>query len=318
MKTIPITFRSDEKGYFDRECPNENCLYTFKVYMPDWETKIGTNDAHCPMCGHIASHESWWTQEQLDAMREIATDYAKNLILKELDKTFGNLARSTRNNKFVKVTYKPGRRVSFINNPIGQREEWETEVTCEDCGTRYSVIGSAYFCPCCGHNSAESIFEESMDSVEKMVASLPQMRELLTNLYGRDKADTMCRDMLESTLGDIVSAFQKFAECVYKRKSSTAVRVNDFQMVQKGSDLFKSATGTGYDTWLTTSELDRMNLLFQRRHLLEHNTGMVDNMYLQKSGDTSYVAGQRLVVREADAYELLSIIKKLAAGLKTL
>ena len=61
-----------------------------------------------------------------------------------------------------------------------------------------------------------------------------------------------------------------------------------------------------------------MNLLFQRRHLLEHNTGMVDNMYLQKSGDTSYVAGQRLVVREADAYELLSIIKKLAAGLKTL
>ena len=34
---IPITIHSDEKGYFDRECPNENCLYTFKINMQDWK-----------------------------------------------------------------------------------------------------------------------------------------------------------------------------------------------------------------------------------------------------------------------------------------
>lgn len=37
---IPITIHSDEKGYFDRECPNENCLYTFKINMQDWKEKF--------------------------------------------------------------------------------------------------------------------------------------------------------------------------------------------------------------------------------------------------------------------------------------
>lgn len=318
MDSISITIQSDEKGYFDRECPNENCLYMFKVHMSDWKNNFSEDEVHCPLCGHIASADSWWTQDQLDAMRNTAANYAMSLIGQKLDEAFSRLTRSTRHNKFIKFSYKPGRKISFINNPIGQSSEWETDITCESCGTRYSVIGSAYFCPCCGHNSAESVFEESMDSVEKMVSSLSEMRDLFTNLHGRDKADTLCRELLESTLGDIVSAFQKFAECVYKRKSTTTVRVNDFQMVQKGSDLFKAATRKGYDTWLTATELDRMNLLFQRRHILEHNAGLVDSMYLQKSGDASYVVGQRLVVHEKDAYELLAIIKKLAAGLKTI
>ena len=28
---IPITLYSDAKGYLDRECPNPNCQYTFKM-----------------------------------------------------------------------------------------------------------------------------------------------------------------------------------------------------------------------------------------------------------------------------------------------
>ena len=61
-----------------------------------------------------------------------------------------------------------------------------------------------------------------------------------------------------------------------------------------------------------------MNMFFQRRHLIEHNNGMVDQKYVDKSGDNSYVIGQRLVVKESDAYALLAIIKKLAKGLMTL
>jgi ribosomal protein L37E len=206
---IPIRILSDEKGYFDRECPNEDCLYTFKVYMEDWENKVSDEEVHCPMCGHIDTSDKWWTQEQLDGMEEIVSSYALNYIETELDRTFGQLARSTRNNKFLKITYKPGRQTSFINNPIGQREEWETEIQCEKCGTRYSVIGSAFFCPCCGYNSAISAFNDSLDSIRKMIDSLPEMRSLLTTRYNKDSAETMCRGMLEGTIGDMVSAFQR-------------------------------------------------------------------------------------------------------------
>ncbi len=315
---IPITIHSDEKGYFDRECPNENCLYTFKINMQDWKEKVSDDEVHCPMCGHIDTADKWWTQEQLESMQEIAASYAMSMITKELDKAFGKLARSTRNNKFLKITYKPSRKITFQNNPIGQSEEWETDITCEKCGTRYSVIGSAYFCPCCGHNSAVSAFNESTDSIEKMLKSLPEMKQLLTESYGRDKAETMCRGLLESSLGDIVSSFQKFASCHYDKLTGEISRVNDFQIVEKGSQLFKDATGKGYEEWLSDKELHDMNMFFQRRHLIEHNNGMVDQKYVDKSGDNSYVIGQRLVVKESDAYALLAIIKKLAIGLMTL
>lgn len=315
---IPITVLSDEKGYFDRECPNENCQYTFKVCMEDWKEKVSDEEVHCPMCGHIDTADKWWTQDQLDSMEEIVASYAMSMISEKLDEAFGGLARSTRHNKFVKIIYKPGRRITFQNNPIGQSEEWEIDITCENCGTRYSVIGSAYFCPCCGHNSAVSAFEESMDSVEKMLASLSEMKQMLTTSYGRDKAETMCRGLLESSIGDIVSAFQKFASCHYDELTGKTSRVNDFQIVDKGSQLFKDATGKGYDEWLSVDELKDMNLLFQRRHLIEHNNGMVDQKYIDKSGDNSYAVGQRLVVKGSDPLTLLAIIKKLGKGLVSL
>lgn len=315
---IPVTLQSDGKGYFDRECPNENCMYTFKINMKDWEEKVSDEEVHCPMCGQIASSDKWWTQKQLDEMQKIAADYAMAMITEKLDKVFSDFARSTRRNKFIKITYKPGRKITFENNPIGQSEEWETDITCEECGTRYSVIGSAYFCPCCGHNSAISAFDESMDSIEKMIASLPEMKQMLTTSYGKDKAETMCRSLLENSIGDIVSAFQKFASCLYDKLTGETSRVNDFQMVDKGSQLFENATGRGYEEWLSDEELSEMKVLFQRRHLIEHNNGMVDQKYVDKSGDSSYAVGRRLVVKKNDALTLLAIIRKLGAGLSSI
>lgn len=318
MIEFPITFLSDEKGYFDRECPNANCLYSFKVHMDDWKSKFSDDEVHCPMCGHIAPADSWWTQDQLNEMQRRVADYAFKRISDAFDDAFSGLNRVKRKKNGINFAYKPGKRITFTNNPIGQSEEWQIDITCEVCGVRYSVIGSAYFCPCCGHNSAVSVFDESIDTVEKMLQSLPIMKETFTKSFGRDKAETMCRSILEGTLGDIVSAYQKFAECIISQKFGASVKVNDFQIVDKGSKLFYENAGKGYDEWLSAQEIERMNLFFQRRHILEHNNGIVDEKYLQKSGDTTYIEGQHIIVHKEDTHELIGIIKKLSTGLKTL
>lgn len=311
MVSIPITIQSDEKGYFDRECPNEDCLYTFKVKLTDWENKVSDEEVHCPMCGHIDSSDKWWTQDQLDKMQEIATSWAMNHIQGELEKSFKRLERSTRHNKYFRFTYKPGRRITFINNPIGQREEWETEICCEKCGTHYSVIGSAFFCPCCGYNSAVTSFNDSLDSLRKMLESLSDMKSMLIEKYNVDSAETMCRSLLESSIGDMVSAFQKFASCKYEEVSGKKSRVNDFQIVDKGSQLFEAETGYKYSDWLSADDMMFMKVMFQKRHLIEHNNGMVDQQYIDKSRDASYSVGQRIIVKEVDAYRLLNILNTL-------
>lgn len=198
MIEIPIMFNSDKKGYFDRECPNENCLYTFKIHMEDWKEKVSDEEVHCPMCGHVDIADNWWTQQQLEDIQKVALNWAKLYIREELNKSFKDLERNNRYNKFLKITYKPERQVTFINNPLGQSEEWEQEIICPNCQTRYSVIGLAYFCPCCGLNAIENLIDESLDTVVKMIDSLPEMETLLSQLYGKDKASTMCRTMLYS------------------------------------------------------------------------------------------------------------------------
>ena len=69
---------------------------------------------------------------------------------------------------------------------------------------------------------------------------------------------------------------------------------------------------------MSPNELDNLNVLFQRRHLFEHNNGMVDQQYLDKTQDAEYVVGQRLIMREADTRELIRLLKKLSKGLLSL
>ncbi|MBE0068267.1 MULTISPECIES: integrase core domain-containing protein [Clostridia] len=49
LTEIPVEFTSDEKGYYDRQCPNEKCEYVFKIYMEDWKEKVSDEQVFCPM-----------------------------------------------------------------------------------------------------------------------------------------------------------------------------------------------------------------------------------------------------------------------------
>ena len=311
---IPIELKSDEKGYLDRECPNEECLYKFKVHIEDWKNKVSNDEVHCPMCGNTDTSDKWWTQEQLEDIQKIIKSYAISYIQEELGKGLKSLERSS--NKYVKIKYNPGKKVTFINNPIGQSEEWNLDIKCQKCETRYSVIGSAYFCPHCGFNSVEKVLDESLDTISKMLNSVSEMKLMFSDMYGKDKAETMSRSMIEGAIGDVVSAFQKFAEMRFKTLSDKNVRVNDFQMVEKGSNLYREVISYGYEKWLNEEKLDKMNLYFQRRHILEHNNGIIDQKYIEKLNDTTYKIGQRVIIKIEDVYELLDIIKKLTNGLK--
>lgn len=309
---LSVTINSDEKGYFDRECPNEECLYHFKIHMDDWENKVSDDEVYCPMCGHCDTSDKWWTQEQLDSMQNIAADWAMSLINEKLDDAFKGLERSTRHNKYVKFKYNPGHRTTFINNPIGQSEEWDREVECKHCGTRYSVIGTAYFCPCCGKNTILENFQISIDNIKNILKSLPEMNSLLQQSYGKDTATSMCQSMLENSLGDIVSAFQKFCEVKFTSICTEKVRVNDFQMLEKGSQLFEKASGSNYHDWINDSEYEFASIMFQKRHLFEHNGGIVDEAYFNKTNDNSYTIGQRIIVKENDILDFIEIISKLS------
>lgn len=315
---INFTFEPDDKGYFDRECPNENCLHQFKINMSDWNEKLSDGEIHCPICGHIDTSEKWWTQSQLDYMYDKAMNVGHNYIVNEINKSLKNLERSTKRNKNAKVKYKPGKNISVDNNPWRLNEEWEQDIECSICKTRYSVIGMAYFCPFCGNIDVDGIFDRNLQTIDKIIFSLPEMEKKLMEYLDKDAVMNMIVKMLESSLSNVISVFQKFAESKFKNMSDKNIRPNDFQIVEKGSALFSEFIDEGYLAWVSEEEVEFMNLMFQRRHILEHNGGIIDEAYLNKTNDPNYNVGQRYVIKKADIYNLTSIIDKIGSGIKKL
>ncbi|MFE4706907.1 hypothetical protein [Peribacillus simplex] len=96
--------------------------------------------------------------------------WAMGQVRKTIQKSFRKMSRQS--NKYFKIKYKPGKVITFQKNLIGKQEEWELEILCDQGGTKTSVIGTAYFCPCCGQNAVERVFKESIDRKKNQINSL--------------------------------------------------------------------------------------------------------------------------------------------------
>ena len=56
-------------------------------------------------------------------------------------------------------------------------------------------------------------------------------------------------------------------------------------------------------------------MAFQKRHVIAHKLGVIDQDYVTKSGHTRAVVGRKIVVDDGEVKELVRIIKKLATGM---
>ena len=118
--------------------------------------------------------------------------------------------------------------------------------------------------------------------------------------------------MLESCVPDLVVAFQRVCECVYPQlPGAGSLRRNVFQRLDDGSALWRNLVGQGYEDWIDSSEMRSLRICFQQRHLFQHQDGIVDQDYIDKSGDTTYQIGQHIIVKKADVLMYTDIVEKI-------
>src|SRR5689334_14876703 len=94
-------------------------------------------------------------------------------------------------------------------------EAMTLRITCEQCGCRFAVVGAAYFCPACGHNSAERTFDQSLAAARAAIAVLPDITAALPD---RDNAAQVAKNLVEGSFGSLVTAFQRWAEARYRQR----------------------------------------------------------------------------------------------------
>ncbi|NOY93998.1 MAG: hypothetical protein GXP55_22680 [Deltaproteobacteria bacterium] len=315
--TLSIPIEADERGYLDKECPGTNCGYEFKVLEQDWIDLLRDEEVFCPMCGHAAPADRWWTTEQIEKGRELVIGHVESRFDKAMRQDADTFNRQQRRGGLLRVSLNvSGTERQAVMVALRAADILDQCITCPICEARYAILGPAFFCPCCGHNSVERMFISALENVRAKAGQLDTIRQAISLAANRDTAESLCRSILESGIGDCVVAFQHFANTCYARLPEvTDPPLNVFQRLEQGGDLWRSAVGKSYDDWLSAAELSLLKVLFQRRHLLAHRDGIIDDKYIRKTGDLTYKIGQRLVVVTDDVVRMADLTEKLGGSL---
>lgn len=320
-KTVSIPVRTDDDGYFDKQCPNPECKFEFKVENNDWKNMFKDEAVYCPKCGHKSLANNFipadFKRKAKAQAEKQAMELARSETINLLNNFTKNLGQTFKNKSLVKFT--PAKplvytRKHFIQ-PILAKSEFEQKIKCNKCNAKYAVIGFAFFCPSCGENSAEKTFDESLEHIEfKLQLSTSNA---VSETASKDNAERFKVSIIEEGIKECVTTFETYCKTVYKRISpSVILRQNVFQKLIDGSDLWKNLLGYGYSDWLDTIEMERLKVLFQNRHLLLHQKGFVDQDYLSKVANSSYKLGQKIVISEANVVELITLIRKIVKNIR--
>lgn len=304
----------DDKGFVDHQCPS--CLSEFKIRL---ETVTGDNaSTTCPYCGHVAPNDEWYTETQIAQFREAALGFVEDRFDEALKPLSGYRTKTIRpirrSQQLQHVSIESNGRYRVETVPLAAARALNQERHCSRCKCHFAFIGSAFFCPECGDNPSKETFEQSVAKIRENLTNLSKICEGLDE----DQAREVSRTLTEKGLQDLVTAFQRMGEHLYRELTGDDAPKNAFQRLKgkaSGPALWQEATGHDFESYLDKAKFERMKLLYQRRHLLSHTEGLVDQPYLNSTGDTEYQLGQRIVVRVADVEELASLVEQLVKSM---
>jgi len=94
----------DEEGYIDKECPEEECMFQFKVLGQDWTDLFRDEEVFCPMCGRPGPADTFFTTEQVEQAKAQAREYVEGRIGQALDRDARAFNRSQPRDSFINMS----------------------------------------------------------------------------------------------------------------------------------------------------------------------------------------------------------------------
>lgn len=298
---ISIPIPADETAFTGRECPQPGCEGYFKIELGTGLKGKGL-PCHCPYCGHTAGHDQFWTKEQIQYAKSVAMRKITEAIHKDFRKLEFDYKPKGAFGMGISMKVKPGHPTSRYHYT---EKRLETEIVCVNCTLRYSVYGVFAFCPDCGQHNSLQIIGKNLEVVRKM----------LDLVAGTDKE--LAEKLTENALEDCVSVFDGFGreQCrVHANKARKRVRLEkmSFQNLESARTHLRDLFGIDLSAEVAPDEWRAAIMGFQKRHLVAHKMGVVDQDYITKTTDSRAVVGRKIGIGVDEVRELTRIISTLA------
>lgn len=295
-----VRINPDADGFTGRECPVKECEGYFKI---QFGTGLpGQVPCHCPYCGHTGPHDEFYTKEQIEYAKSVAMHQITGQFIRELKK----LERRPDPHAFISI----GVKVEGRPLPIRyyREKKLETEVVCNCCTLRYAIYGVFGYCPDCGVHNSLQILGANLDIVGKMLA--------LSGEADKEVADKF----IENALEDAVSSIDGFGReiCkIYAAKSCGAAKAQNisFQNIAKARDQIISLFNINIAVPLAQDEWSSLIRAFQKRHVIAHKMGVIDQQYVDTTGVNPFLIGRKIEIKPEEVSELVKGLKKIGSYL---
>jgi hypothetical protein len=237
-----------DNGFIGRECKNPECKKYFKVLFTSLKDKM-----FCPYCATLFDKSELITNDQLDYVREAGMEKARAYMFNKLRDIF---KEATRGNKGLR--WKPGNTyIPKAVSPNYLEKKVDSELECFQCKAVFQVYGTFGYCPSCKCDNS-LIYDTNMQLILKEI-------EGSTN---KDRA-------LRHAYNDLVSTFENFC----KNKNTSDMKYN-FQNLENAKLFFQDHFSIDMLQGLSLDEVLSIKRIFQKRHVYQHNRGIVDQRYI--------------------------------------
>ena len=293
--SIPVP--RSPSGKVHRECKNPSCsprlfqLAQVKNRSPIAETNRhlvrrnqGERGITCPYCGEDADDDAFLYGPD----REAALEQVKWAATKDVAEIIGGMFKSLErsSNSFFKVTSKTP---NLPSRPTTWREDLLRDLTCDICFQAYGVYAIGLFCPDCGGRNLAVHFRREVNIVTEQVC--------LAEGLESDGKNELAYRLLGNAHEDVLTALETYLKTVHRYLSRKRFpdkyeelcprKTNDFQNMDRARKKF-SVFEIDPFTPLTQMDIQFLDLNIQKRHVIGHNLGLVDEGYAQVADTDGY------------------------------
>lgn len=298
-----ILLPPDEEGFIGRECPVSECEGYFKV-QPGTGLKGESLPCHCPYCGQGAGSDKFFTKAQVEYARSVVMREVTGALLKDL--------KTLEFNHRPRGAFGIGISMRVTDQPSAIRRyresKLETEVVCDQCTLRYTIFAVFGFCPdCAAHNSLQ-ILNKNLELVLKLL-TIAETQEA-----------QVAQHLIENALEDCVSAFDGFGRETCRVFAEKAIRPEiaagiRFQNIATARARVKEQFDVDFAATTVHEDWQCILRAFQKRHLLAHRMGVVDEDYLSATGDSPSLLSRKVSIAAEEVYELVARLQSIGAEL---
>lgn len=244
----------------------------------------------CPYSGVVGADGDFTHPDDVKAAVAVVKDAAMRDMEQTVSQMFRGLGRRSGGMVTVKISgprYRP--------KPRFFRKDLMRELVCDHCTRDYGVFAIGLFCPDCGAPNLRLHFAREVELVGGQV----EIAETLGDEMGE-----LAYRLLGNAHEDVLTAFEATLKTIYLHGmaqrdpgSPTFKPVkNDFQNIANATKRFADL---GFDPFDVLSDDERgvLGLNIQKRHIIGHNLGVVDEKFAAhaedaKIGETVHLVGE--------------------------